>query len=121
MGKSLANRRVGLVYGGGNVGLMGAVADAVLKEGGEVIGVIPEALVDRELAHRAVSELIVVRSMHERKAKMAALSDDSLPCRRLWHIRRILRDHYLGTVGFAPQTVRPFERRRILRPAADFV
>lgn len=75
MGKSLANRRVGLVYGGGNVGLMGAVADAALKEGGEVIGVIPEALVDRELAHRAVSELIVVRSMHERKAKMAALSD----------------------------------------------
>jgi uncharacterized protein (TIGR00730 family) len=75
MGKSLASRRIGLVYGGGNVGLMGAVADAVLKEGGEVIGVIPEALVDRELAHRAVSELIVVRSMHERKAKMAALSD----------------------------------------------
>ncbi len=54
---------------------MGAVADAALKEGGEVIGVIPEAMVDRELAHRAVSELIVVRSMHERKAKMAALSD----------------------------------------------
>src|SRR3954471_16952902 len=75
MGKLLASRHIGLVYGGGNVGLMGAVADAVLKEGGEVIGVIPDALVDRELAHGAVTELIVVRSMHERKAKMAALSD----------------------------------------------
>jgi len=75
MGKMLAARRIGLVYGGGNVGLMGTLADAVLEGGGEVIGVIPEALVDRELAHRAVSELIVVRSMHDRKAKMAALSD----------------------------------------------
>jgi len=75
LGKLLASHRIGLVYGGGNVGLMGTVADAVLQEGGEVIGVIPEALVDRELAHGAVTELIVVRSMHERKARMAALSD----------------------------------------------
>jgi uncharacterized protein (TIGR00730 family) len=75
LGKILANRRIGLVYGGGNVGLMGTIADAVLEAGGEVIGVIPEALVGRELAHRTVTELIVVRSMHDRKAKMAALSD----------------------------------------------
>jgi len=75
LGKILAARRIGLVYGGGNVGLMGTIADAVLEEGGEVIGVIPEALVGRELAHRAVTEVIVVRSMHDRKAKMAALSD----------------------------------------------
>ena len=75
MGKMLADRHIGLVYGGGNVGLMGTIADAVLEGGGEVIGVIPEALVDRELAHRAISELIVVRSMHDRKARMAALSD----------------------------------------------
>ena len=75
LGKILANRRIGLVYGGGNVGLMGTIADAVLEEGGEVIGVIPEALVGRELAHRTVTELVVVRSMHDRKAKMAALSD----------------------------------------------
>lgn len=75
LGKILANRRIGLVYGGGNVGLMGIIADAVLGAGGEVIGVIPEALVGRELAHRTVTELIVVRSMHDRKAKMAALSD----------------------------------------------
>jgi uncharacterized protein (TIGR00730 family) len=75
LGAVLASNGIGLVYGGGNVGLMGVVADAVMDGGGEVIGVIPEALVQRELAHRAVTELIVVRSMHERKAKMAELSD----------------------------------------------
>lgn len=75
MGRSLADRGVGLVYGGGNVGLMGAVADAVLNAGGEVIGVIPEALEEKELAHRGVTELRVVRSMHERKAMMADLAD----------------------------------------------
>jgi uncharacterized protein (TIGR00730 family) len=75
LGKALASNDIGLVYGGGNVGLMGVVADAVMEGGGEVIGVIPEALVQRELAHRGVTELIVVRSMHDRKAKMAELSD----------------------------------------------
>src|SRR5215467_644032 len=75
LGKIMADRHIGLVYGGGNVGLMGTIADAVLEAGGEVIGVIPEALVGRELAHRTVTELIVVRSMHDRKAKMASLSD----------------------------------------------
>jgi uncharacterized protein (TIGR00730 family) len=75
LGTLLASKGIGLVYGGGNVGLMGIVADAVMESGGQVIGVIPEALVQRELAHRAVTELIVVRSMHERKAKMAELSD----------------------------------------------
>src|SRR5215831_11311207 len=74
MGLALVRRRLGLVYGGGCVGLMGTIADAVLKGGGEVIGIIPEALVERELAHRG-AQLIVVRSMHERKAKMAELSD----------------------------------------------
>jgi hypothetical protein len=75
MGQALVRRRIGLVYGGGNVGLMGTIADAVMRGGGDVIGVIPEALVERELAHGDVTELIVVRSMHERKAKMAELSD----------------------------------------------
>ena len=75
LGSLLARRGVGLVYGGGNVGLMGIVADAVLAEGGEVVGVIPRALVDRELAHRGLTDLRVVGSMHERKALMAALSD----------------------------------------------
>ena len=75
MGRALTQRRLGLVYGGGCVGLMGTIADAVMQDGGQVIGVIPEALVERELAHGDVTEMIVVRSMHERKAKMAELSD----------------------------------------------
>ncbi len=66
---------IGVVYGGGGVGLMGALADAVLAEGGEIIGVIPRALVDREVAHRDVPDMRVVASMHERKALMAELSD----------------------------------------------
>jgi uncharacterized protein (TIGR00730 family) len=68
-------RGLGLVYGGGNVGLMGVVADAALAAGGEVIGVIPSALQAKELAHAGLTELHVVRSMHERKAVMADLSD----------------------------------------------
>ncbi len=75
VGGELARRGIGLVYGGGNVGLMGAAADAALAGGGEVVGVIPEALEEKELAHRGVTELRVVRSMHERKALMADLSD----------------------------------------------
>ena len=64
-----------VVYGGASVGLMGTIADAVLAEGGEVIGVIPGALVEREIAHRRLTELRVVETMHERKAGMAALAD----------------------------------------------
>ena len=71
----LVRRRVGLVYGGGQVGLMGAVADAVLERGGEVIGVIPRPLASRELAHPGLTEMRVVDSMHERKATMASLVD----------------------------------------------
>ena len=75
MGAALARRRLGLVFGGGRVGLMGVVADAALAAGGEVIGVIPEALVAKELAHNGLSDLRVVGSMHERKALMAELAD----------------------------------------------
>lgn len=75
MGTQLAERGIGLVYGGGRVGLMGTVADAVMAAGGEVIGVIPEGLMAREVGHAGVTELRVVRSMHERKALMADLSD----------------------------------------------
>lgn len=75
MGLALARRGIGLVYGGGRVGLMGTVADAVLREGGEVIGIIPEALAAREVAHQGLTELCVVSSMHVRKAMMAELSD----------------------------------------------
>jgi uncharacterized protein (TIGR00730 family) len=75
LGREIVRRGYGLVYGGGNVGLMGVLADAVLAAGGHVTGVIPEFLVDRELAHAGLSELRVVRSMHERKDAMAQLSD----------------------------------------------
>jgi uncharacterized protein (TIGR00730 family) len=75
LGRSLVERDYGLVYGGGNVGLMGVIADAVLQARGHVIGVIPEPFVVREVAHRGLSELRIVQSMHERKAVMAELSD----------------------------------------------
>jgi uncharacterized protein (TIGR00730 family) len=75
LGALLARRGLGLVYGGGNVGLMGMLADAVLNGGGHVIGVIPQALVDLEVAHAGLSDLRVVSSMHERKALMADLAD----------------------------------------------
>lgn len=72
---ALARRGVGVVYGGGHVGLMGVVADAALAAGGEVIGVMPRSLVEDETAHRGLTELRVVATMHERKAQMAALAD----------------------------------------------
>ena len=75
LARLLVANGIGVVYGGGGVGLMGALADAVLEEGGEVIGVIPRALVDREIAHRDVADMRVVGSMHERKALMAELAD----------------------------------------------
>lgn len=75
LGERLAREGLGLVYGGGNVGLMGIVADAVLAAGGEVVGVIPEQLVGWEVAHRGVTRLEVVGTMHERKARMFDLSD----------------------------------------------
>ena len=74
-GAEVARRRLGLVYGGGRVGLMGEVASAALAGGGEVIGVIPQELVERELAHGTLTELHVVGSLHERKALMAELAD----------------------------------------------
>lgn len=75
LGKELARRGITLVYGGASVGIMGTVADAVLEAGGQVIGVIPQMLEDREISHRGLTELIVVGSMHERKMKMAELAD----------------------------------------------
>lgn len=75
LGAELTRRNIGLVYGGGNVGLMGAIADSVLQAGGEAIGVIPEHLMTREIGHKQLTKLHVVKSMHERKAMMADLSD----------------------------------------------
>jgi uncharacterized protein (TIGR00730 family) len=75
LGLGLADRGIGLVYGGARVGLMGVLADAALSAGGHVIGVMPQALIDKEVAHHGLSELRVVKSMHERKAMMADLAD----------------------------------------------
>jgi uncharacterized protein (TIGR00730 family) len=75
VGRTLAERGVGLVYGGASVGTMGVVADAALRAGGQVVGVIPQNLVDREIAHAGLSELHVVADLHERKAMMASLAD----------------------------------------------
>lgn len=75
LARHLVTRDIGIVYGGGRVGLMGALADAALEAGGEVIGIIPQALVDKEVSHRGLADLRIVGSMHERKALMADLSD----------------------------------------------
>lgn len=75
LAQALVSNNLGLVYGGSNLGLMGVVAQEVLAQGGSAIGVIPESLVTKELAHPALTELIVTRNMHERKAMMAELSD----------------------------------------------
>src|SRR4051812_33225493 len=75
LGEAMAERGIGLVYGGGRLGLMGVVADAVLSSGGEAYGVIPEALVNLEVAHTGLTELHKVANMHARKAKMTELTD----------------------------------------------
>ena len=75
LGRTLAERDLGLVYGGASVGVMGAVADAVINAGGRAVGVIPQSLIDMEIAHSGLADLHVVDSMHERKALMAQLSD----------------------------------------------
>jgi uncharacterized protein (TIGR00730 family) len=75
LGVKMAEREITLIYGGGNVGLMGAIADSVLAAGGKAIGVMPQALVDKEVAHTGLSDLRVVGSMHERKSLMADLAD----------------------------------------------
>lgn len=78
LGKAMAKRNIGLVYGGAKVGIMGTIADAVLAAGGKVIGVLPTFLQTKELAHNGLSELILVETMHERKARMNELCDGAL-------------------------------------------
>lgn len=75
LGHALGARGIGVVYGAGGIGLMGVLADAVIEKGGEITGVIPDKLMDMEVAHEGITELRVVRTMHERKALMAELSD----------------------------------------------
>lgn len=78
LGRALVDQNLALVYGGGKVGLMGVIADAVLAAGGEVTGVIPTALVEREVGHMGLTRQFIVKDMHERKAMMASLSDGFL-------------------------------------------
>lgn len=75
LGKQMAAQGIDLVYGGGNVGLMGLIADTIMEEGGQVTGVIPRFLADKEIAHKGITELIMVESMHQRKQKMSELAD----------------------------------------------
>jgi uncharacterized protein (TIGR00730 family) len=75
LGKYFAQNNIDVVYGGGNVGLMGAMADSVMENGGNVYGVIPEKLKEKELAHTGITELTIVSNMHERKAAMAEMAD----------------------------------------------
>jgi hypothetical protein len=105
LGRALAAGGIRLVYGGASVGLMGAIADAVLEAGGDVVGVIPEALERREVAHRGLPDLRVVSSMHERKALMA---------RRYRHPRRAVRGLDVGPARLPRQTVRHLQRGRLL-------
>lgn len=75
LAREMVHRKIALVYGGGNVGLMGVIADEVMRVGGEATGVIPQALMDKEVGHSALTRLHIVKDMHERKAMMAELSD----------------------------------------------
>lgn len=75
LGAALVRHNLGLIYGGAHVGLMGEIANSVMQHGGEAVGVMPQSLIDREIAHQGLSELHIVQSMHERKALMAELAD----------------------------------------------
>jgi uncharacterized protein (TIGR00730 family) len=103
LGSSLARAGITLVYGGGNIGLMGILANAVMRNGGEVIGIIPEFLLKRELGHQGITRLEVVRSMHERKRRMAELADAFVALPGGWgtleELAEILTWNQLGLVS----------------------
>ena len=116
LAQQMAARKIGLVYGGGKVGLMGVLADTILGAGGEAVGVMPQALVNREIAHTGLTELKVVDSMHERKAQMAEL------VRRLRgragrgrHARGARRGVHVEAARHPRQAVRRAGRRGLLR------
>lgn len=135
LGQAIARRGLTLVYGGGAVGLMGTVADAAMAAGGEVIGIIPESLMNAEIGHKGLSRLEVVDGMHARKARMAELSDASSPCRVGWvrwkNCSRYgpggnwLSRQAAGAAGCerllreAGRVPRPYRRRRLCAAAAS--
>lgn len=123
LGRLLARRRIDLVYGGGNVGLMGALADACLAAGGTVVGVIPEALLGKEVAgrhvdHRALTRLEVVESMHTRKARMAELADGFIALPGGFGTFEEFCEVLTWGQPISRQADRPAQRQWLLRPAA---
>ena len=115
VGRKLASLGLKLIYGGGKVGLMGLVADAALEAGGEVVGVIPQALVDMEVSHAGLTELVVVQSMHERKARMADGSDAFIALPGGYGtVRGVLRGADLVATRLPREAMRRVERRRLL-------
>lgn len=117
LGRYLAAEGVDVVFGGGHVGLMGILADAVLAGGGRVYGVIPEALRDRELAHSQLTELHVVADMHQRKARMAELADGFLALPGGIGTLEELFEAWTGPARLSPQAVWCLRRQRLLRTA----
>lgn len=143
LAEALTGRGIGLVYGGGQVGLMGVLADAMLKQGGRVVGVIPSKLVDLEVVHRGLTETVEVETMHERKLEMARRSDaliampggfgtldetfDALTATQLrYHAKALgllnVRDYYTPLLDFLDQAVtkgflRPSDRANLIDDA----
>jgi uncharacterized protein (TIGR00730 family) len=122
LGRLLAADGIGVVYGGGNVGLMGALADAAMEAGGEVTGVIPRALLEREVGHRGVTSLRVVASMHERKALMAELADGfvALPG-GIGTLEELVEMHTWAQLGFHVKPIGVLDVAGFYRPLAAFL
>ncbi|MCM0613994.1 TIGR00730 family Rossman fold protein [Marinobacter sediminum] len=122
LGRFFGDNGVDLVFGGGHVGLMGIVADAVLAAGGKVYGVIPEHLRDRELAHSGLTELYVVKDMHERKARMAELADGfvALPG-GIGTLEEIFEAWTWGQLGFHHKPCALYNVNGFYKPLLDMV
>ena len=122
LARTLVAEGIGLVYGGANVGLMGTLADAVIAEGGEAIGVIPRALVEKEIAHNGLPDLRVVGSMHERKALMADLSDAfvALPG-GLGTLEELLEIYTWAQLGLHRKPCALFDVEEYFRGVAEFL
>jgi uncharacterized protein (TIGR00730 family) len=122
LGELLAERGIGVVYGGGNIGLMAAVADAAMRRGGEVTGVIPRALLEREVGHRGVTTLHVVESMHERKALMADLADGfvALPG-GIGTLEELVEMHTWAQLGFHVKPIGALDVAGFYRPLTAFL
>lgn len=121
-GAELAKRGYDVVYGGGAVGLMGAVADAALAAGGRVVGVMPQALIDGEIGHKGLTEMHVVRDMHERKAKMADLADGFLTLPGgSGTLEEIAEQWTWGQLGFHKKPCGFLNVREFYTPLHDFI